>query len=193
MAGFYRILAFLPIDERRRASANWQRRLMKPLIFIAVTLWAANSYAADSTFAEEFGKRWVTTRKLAIGVAEAMPPVQFAFRPDPGSMSFGEQIFHIAQTNYAFCAGLKDTGSPPDPSATGKDALIKFLTGSFDYCTAAIADMTDEQMNRPHSSPDGRLNGRELLLALYVHMAHHRGQSEVYLRIKGIQPPQYVY
>lgn len=193
MAGFYRILAFLPIDERGGARANWQRSQMKPLIFISVTLWAVNSYAADSKFAEEFGKRWVTTRKLAIEVAEAMPPVQYAFRPDPGSMTFAEQISHIAQTNYAFCAGLKDTGSPPDPAATGKDALIKFLAGSFDYCAAAIATMTDDQMNRPHSSPDGRLNGRELLLALYVHMAHHRGQSEVYLRIKGIQPPQYVY
>jgi uncharacterized damage-inducible protein DinB len=48
-------------------------------------------------------------------------------------------------------------------------------------------------MDRPHSSPDGRLNGRELLLAMYVHMAHHRGQQEVYLRIKGIAPPQYVF
>jgi hypothetical protein len=47
----------------------------------------------------------------------------------------------------------------------------------------------------PHSalSPDGRLNGRELMLALYVHVAHRRGQQEVYLRIKGIKPPPYVF
>ena len=43
------------------------------------------------------------------------------------------------------------------------------------------------------TSPDGRLNGREILLALYVHMAHHRGQAEVYLRIKGVAPPPYVF
>jgi len=26
---------------------------------------------------------------------------------------------------------------------------------------------------------------------LLVHMAHHRGQAEVYLRLKGITPPPY--
>jgi hypothetical protein len=139
MAGFYRILAFLPIDETPRALANWQKRTMKPLIFISVALFAAGSYAADSKFADEFGKRWATTRKLAVGVADAMPPVQYAFRPDPGSMSFAEQISHVAQTNYAFCAGLKDTAAPPMPPVTDKDALVKFLADSFDYCSAAIA------------------------------------------------------
>ena len=166
---------------------------MKPLILISLALLASISYAADSKFAEEFGKRWAKTRPLAIGVAEAMPPVQYAFRPDPGSMSFAEQVGHVAQTNYAFCAGLKDTVPPPDPSTTDKDALVKFLADSFDYCSTAIDSITAEQMDRPHSSPDGRLNGRELLLALYVHLAHHRGQEEVYLRIKGIKPPQYVF
>jgi uncharacterized damage-inducible protein DinB len=48
-------------------------------------------------------------------------------------------------------------------------------------------------MNAIHSTPDGRLNGRELLLAAYVHLAHHRGQAEIYLRIKGIKPPPYVF
>jgi uncharacterized damage-inducible protein DinB len=162
-------------------------------IVISIALLAANSYAADSKFTEEFGGRWATTRKLAIGVAEAMPPVQYAFRPDPGSMSFAEQIDHVVQTNYAFCAGLKDVAPPATAAGTDKAALTKLLAGSFDYCSTAIAGMTEEQMNRTHSSPDGDLNGRELLLALYVHMAHHRGQMEVYLRVKGIKPPQYVF
>jgi uncharacterized damage-inducible protein DinB len=164
-----------------------------PTVLVSLALFATTSYAADSPFAKEFGIRWATTRTLALGVAQAMPPVQYAFRPDPGSMSFAEQITHVVQTNYAFCSGLKETAPPPVPSAIDKDAITKSLADSFDYCSAAIASVTDEQMNRPHSSPDGRLNGRELLLALYVHMAHHRGQMEVYLRIKGIAPPQYVF
>jgi uncharacterized damage-inducible protein DinB len=40
-----------------------------------------------------------------------------------------------------------------------------------------------------HNSPDGRLSGREVLLAMYVHVAHHRGQAEIYLRNNGIAPP----
>ena len=38
---------------------------------------------------------------------------------------------------------------------------------------------------------DGKLPGRELLLAMFVHVAHHRGQAEIYLRNNGIVPPQY--
>ncbi len=166
---------------------------MKTLVLISLALFAANSYGADSRFAEEFGNRWTRTRKMAIGVAEAMPPVQYAFRPDPESMSFGEQISHVVQTNYSFCAGLKDTVAPPRQAITEKDALVKAVADSFDYCAAAIASISGEQMERLHSSPDGRLNGRELMLALYVRLAHHRGQQEVYLRIKGIKPPPYVF
>ena len=96
------------MDHWRRADANWRQgaSAMKTFALISAALWTANSYAADSNFAAEFGKRWAATRKMAVGVAEAMPPVQDAFRPDPGSMTFGEQIDHIAQINYAFCAGL---------------------------------------------------------------------------------------
>ena len=71
--------------------------------------------------------------------------------------------------------------------------MVKYIGDSFDYCSAQISSVTNEQMNSIHNTPDGRLNGRELLLALYVHMAHHRGQAEIYLRIKGIRPPPYVF
>jgi uncharacterized damage-inducible protein DinB len=42
-----------------------------------------------------------------------------------------------------------------------------------------------------HDSPDGHLPGRDILLAMYIHVAHHRGQAEIYLRDKGIRPPGY--
>ena len=35
------------------------------------------------------------------------------------------------------------------------------------------------------------LPGRDVLLAMYIHVAHHRGQAEIYLRDKGIKPPAY--
>jgi uncharacterized damage-inducible protein DinB len=55
-----------------------------------------------------------------------------------------------------------------------------------------IPNLTEEQLGKVHNSPDGRLPGREVLLAMYVHVAHHRGQAEVYLRDKGIKPPSYM-
>ena len=94
--------------------------------------------------------------------------------------------------NYQFCAGLKDSDSPTLPSPTEKDAVVKFLSGSFDYCSAVIPNLTEEQLNKKHNSPDKRVVGREILLAMYIHVAHHRGQAEIYLRDKGIGPPSYM-
>lgn len=123
-----------------------------------------------------------------------MPPEQYTFRPDPGSMTFGELMSHIASTNYAFCAGLQDSSTPQTPAPSDKemDAVVKFLSGSFEFCSTVIPNLTEEQLTKVHNSPDGRLPGREVLLAMFVHVAHHRGQAEVYLRDKGIKPPSYM-
>jgi uncharacterized damage-inducible protein DinB len=106
-------------------------------------------------------------------------------------MDFGQLMSHIATTNYQFCAGLKDTSSPALPTPTGKDAILKFLLDSFQYCAVAINGLTEEDLKATHNSPDGNLPGRDVLLAMYVHVAHHRGQAEIYLRDNGIKPPPY--
>jgi uncharacterized damage-inducible protein DinB len=32
-----------------------------------------------------------------------------------------------------------------------------------------------------------------MILNMFVHTAHHRGQCEVYLRAEGIKPPDYTF
>jgi uncharacterized damage-inducible protein DinB len=72
-----------------------------------------------------------------------------------------------------------------------KDTVVPFLSESFTYCSGIIDNLTAEQLAKSHDSPDGHLPGREVLLAMYIHVAHHRGQAEIYLRDKGIKPPSY--
>ncbi|MBZ5656012.1 MAG: DinB family protein [Acidobacteriia bacterium] len=167
------------------------RAVVALAVLLPLSLLTTNPAAAPANAAGEYAKHFDALRQLSIAVAEAMPPDQYAFRPHPESMNFGQLMSHIATTNYQFCAGLKDSDPPALPSPTDKDAVVKFLSDSFDYCSAVIPNLTDEQLNQPHNSPDGRLLGREILLAMYVHVAHHRGQAEIYLRDKGIRPPSY--
>jgi len=143
--------------------------------------------------AGEYAKHFSALSQLSVAVAQAMPADKYTFRPHPESMTFGELMLHIASTNYAFCAGLKDSDAPKDavPAATDKDGVVKFLAASFDYCSAIIPNLTEAQLSQAHNSPDGRLPGREVLLAMYIHVAHHRGQAEIYLRDQGIKPPSY--
>jgi len=77
------------------------------------------------------------------------------------------------------------------PNPTEKAGIVKLLSDSFAYCGAVLPTLTEAQLAEAHDSPDGHLPGREILLAMFVHVAHHRGQAEIYLRDKGIRPPGY--
>src|SRR5579871_2849982 len=146
---------------------------------------------ADAS-AGEYAQHFAALAKLSVAVAQAMPAEKYGFRPHPESMTFGELMSHIATTNFQFCAGLKDASPPESSSAPDRDAIIKYLSASFDYCSTVISSLTETELNTVHNSPDGRLPGREILLAMYVHVAHHRGQAEIYLRDNGIKPPSYM-
>lgn len=184
---------------------------MKIVALLLLSFTPLSLLAADVTTsaAGEYAKHFAALGKLSVAVAQAMPEDQYGFKPHPDSMDFGQLVAHIATTNYQFCAGLKDTEPPPLPSMAvknpppsssmagvnagmNKNAIVKFLSDSFDYCAAIIPSLSTAQLDAPHDSPDGRLFGREVLLAMYVHVAHHRGQAEIYLRDKGIKPPPYM-
>ena len=156
------------------------------LPFVLLTATAASP-------AGEYAQHFSALSQLSVAVAQAMPADEYAFKPHPESMTFGELMLHIASTNYAFCAGLRDGKAPgaAAPAAADKDGVVKFLAGSFDYCSGIIPQLSEQQLTAVHNSPDGRLPGREVLLAMYIHVAHHRGQAEIYLRDKGIKPPGY--
>jgi uncharacterized damage-inducible protein DinB len=161
------------------------------ILVVLLSLLSAIAVAVPANAAAEYATHFGALSDLSIAVAEAMPPDQYSFRPHPESMNFGELMSHIANTNYQFCAGLKDSSPPALPSPTDKDGVVKFLSDSFAYCSTVIPNLTDEQLGKYHNSPDGRLLGREILLVMYIHVAHHRGQAEIYLRDKGIRPPSY--
>ena len=160
-------------------------------LFLTVIVCAAGARSATSAAAGEYAKHFGALTELSLAVGVAMPAEKYGFKPHPESMEFGELMSHIAATNYQFCAGLKDVASPPLLNPTGKPEVLKFLSDSFDYCSGIITNLTDAQLARSHNSPDGYLPGRDVLLALYIHVAHHRGQAEIYLRDNGIKPPGY--
>lgn len=110
---------------------------------------------------------------------------------------------HIGNANLGACSnagGLSKPALPPKiaewSNATAKvdidkETAISFLKDSFDFCDKAVAAMTPERMDSVVGPPARHLTGFEWLWAYFTHTAHHRGQAEVYLRVKGIKPPAY--
>src|SRR5260370_29624269 len=72
-----------------------------------------------------------------------------------------------------------------------KETAIPFLKDSFDFCNQAVAAMTPARMDTVVGPPARNLTGFEWLWAYFTHTAHHRRHAEVYLRVKGIKPPDY--
>jgi hypothetical protein len=99
-------------------------------VLMGVSSLLANPAGAAQKPAAEYAQHFDPLAKLSVEVAKAMPADQYEFRPHSEPMNFGELMLHIASTNYAFCAGLKDSGSPstPSPAAADEEAVVKFLS-----------------------------------------------------------------
>jgi len=171
-------------------------------LFVSIALCAffsSATFAADETkiaskYSTEFVKHWKTARELTVAVADAMPAENYDFKPNPEEMSFGEQVAHIAQANYAYCSRMSNGKSPfAKPEKFDKATVTKLAGESFDYCSEVVTPLTDAQLNEMRG-PEGRQSSvREMTEGVMVHMAHHRGQIEVYLRLKNIKPPTYKF
>jgi len=162
-------------------------RIPKLLSAVLVTLPVV---AAENDSKALFAKHWQVAKEFTLAVAEAMPPEGYDFKPNPEELSFGQLMIHIAAQNSDSCASATGTKPLAEPNATDRQTAIKFLTDSFDKCTKELDAMPPEQLNHEVYKFRGQpVLAREALWYTFTHMAHHRGQAEVYLRVKNIKPP----
>ena len=150
----------------------------------------------------EFIQDWKQSKQFTIAVAEAMPAEFYNFKPNPDEMTFGEQMVHIAGSNvfrFQQISGIQPPFNfdPSKPQATDKQSVTRMLDQSFDYVIKVLPQITAEQLQRKWHIPSwqGRTDpeGRAMIMNMFVHTAHHRAQCEVYLRVKGIKPPDYTF
>jgi len=139
-------------------------------------------------------KHMKTSRDFTLKVAEAMPEDSYDFKLTPPQMSFAEQMIHIAQAQDFFLSYLAgEKTSDAKPSSKSKAAVVAFLKASFDKAIARAESVTAEQLHTTFKTDEGPLTGLELLLGDLDHTTHHRASAEMYLRAKGITPPQYAF
>ncbi len=160
---------------------------------------------AQTSVKDALVKHSKTSGEFTIAVASSMPTESYNFRPDPEEMSFGQLMRHIAAVNLKACANASGMTRPTLPSKmaelakdTGnvdveKETAIQFLNVSFDFCHKAVASMSSERMDTVVGPPASHLTGFEWLGSYLTHTAHHRGQAHIYLRAKGIKPPDYEF
>jgi uncharacterized damage-inducible protein DinB len=138
-----------------------------------------------------------------VEAADAMPADKYSFAPTMGEFtgvrSFGQQVKHLAATNYILAAGT--LGEPPPADAgdeTGPEALrtkadiLEYLRGSFralHRAAAAIDEGNQVVGNVPISPLIGRATRLGYVQEAPLHAYDHYGQMVVYLRMNGVVPP----
>ncbi|MGE5215241.1 MAG: DinB family protein [Nitrospirota bacterium] len=190
------------------------------LITTALSLAAASAYAQPAksspaagaspstppTIASSIDREISIVEKEVLDAAGAMPEDKFDFSPEklnlPGSdykgvRTFGEQLKHIAASNYLIWSPI--TGEkPPDTVNDGKGPdnmkakadIIKYVKDSFAFGHKAVATLNSSNLVEPITSTSGRPTTR-LFLATFApaHCFDHYGQMIEYLRLNGIVPP----
>lgn len=176
--------------------------MTKTLVLLAAS--AAGAFA-QSTVKEAMIKHWKTSGEFTLAVARAMPADGYDFKPNAEQMSYGQLMAHIAGVNQNACANASGLDRPALTGKIGewakdtlkvsvdRDTAIGFLESSFAFCDRAVAAMTAERFDNVVGPANRKLTGFEWLWGYFTHTAHHRGQAEVYLRVKGIKPPEYTF
>ncbi|HEY6978115.1 MAG TPA: DinB family protein [Chitinophagaceae bacterium] len=124
------------------------------------------------------------SRKYTLGVADKMPGNLYNFKPTDAVWDFRELLHHIAygidwwNENY-----IKATETAWEPPAVKgeKMEIIANLDKAYESLKGTICNL--------------QLNDKAMLgfNATLDHITHHRGQAVLYLRCKGITPPEYTY
>jgi uncharacterized damage-inducible protein DinB len=159
---------------------------------------------AQTTIKDAMIKHWKATGDLTLAVAKAMPAEDYGFRPNPEEMSFGQLMAHIALADRGACANASGMTAPALSGAIAsfakdnkqdvdKESAVAFQTQVFDFCNQAVAKIELAELDKVVGPPNRNLTGYEWLWSYFTHTAHHRGQAEVYLRVKNIKPPTYVF
>jgi len=180
---------------------------------LAVAVWLTVAVFSCLTFAQQKPSEPTTmaavlNRQLSdlerefVPAAEAMPEDKFGFAPTNGEFkgvrNFGQQIKHVAASNYLIAAAILREKPPAiikgedgPETMNSKTEVLQFLKDSFQYTHKAFAAINEKNATAPIKNPFGQGSVTRLGLSTEAigHCFNHYGQMVEYLRMNGIIPP----
>lgn len=153
--------------------------------------------SVDSLFIRAAYAKLESAAAYTLGVAKAMPAENYAYKPSPGEMSFGQQLIHISRnlgwlSSYYLADKEKNPVSEADLKLHQKDSIIAVVNRTYNYALARLKQFPADHLPDTVSFFAGPMSKLQIINLLNDHQTHHRGQLVVYLRLNGIKPPAYV-
>ena len=172
----------------------WTSIPMLLIVTAALIATTTLSASAQTPLQATIAKHLATSRDFTLKVAEAMPAADYGFKLTLPQMSFAGQMIHLSQSFTYFLSSFSgEKPNPAKPKSESKEDVLAFIRQSYDDAIAKVQKLTPEQLAKTYQSEEGTSTGTELLLGMMDHTTHHRASAEMYLRAKGITPPEYQF
>lgn len=139
---------------------------------------------------------WTRAKNWTKEYLDKMPEDGLNFKPVPEIRSFAEQMLHLASANFNY--GVRGTGATNPYQGKNlekmdeyknKAALSKIVLESYDFVMASIKAMDVAKLDERIVVRGNNIPRAEALVMGFEHQTHHRGQTTIYLRMKGVTPP----
>ncbi len=153
---------------------------------VALAQQPANALVAGQEFV------YSMVKNNLIRAAEKMPEENYAFKPTPEVMTFGELLGHVADSQYTYCYSVTGERLPSPGLQKAKKTKAEMIAGlkeAFSLCDKAYAGLTDAKAMEL-MPVFGRQQPRLTVLTFNTaHNDEHYGNIVTYMRMKGLIPP----
>lgn len=179
------------------------RNITKPLLLLALFIFASANLVVtgdsqlEASMKDAYVADWERAKAYSLEYIDAMPEEGITYKPNDEVRSFAEQFLHTAQGNIGLVGNATgatriyaDTNLEKETSFHSKAALKEVTIEAYDWCIAAVKNMDMSKADEMTGPNDNFMFSRiEWLKKAFEHQTHHRGQTTIYLRMYGIEPP----
>lgn len=151
---------------------------------------------SDDSVKAQLVRDWERAKVYTKAYLDAMPEDGVSFKPSPEIRSFAEQMLHLS----AATIGLVSTATGKAKIYDGKNleksdelktksALTKVVLESYNYAIDAVKGLDASKLSEMVTMGKNSVSRLTLINKGFEHQTHHRGQCTIYLRMKGVAPP----
>jgi uncharacterized damage-inducible protein DinB len=165
------------------------------ILFSLLALVFISSSAMAQFTQSQMVTEWQRAKAYTKAYLDAMPEDGYGFKPTPEIRSFAQQMLHLADANFFFISTASGKPSPAGKVSVEKtvpqtkEAVTKTVMDSYDFVISSLQAMTPAQMDEMATVEGRTLSKSNIFGKAFEHQTHHRGQTTVYLRLKGVTPP----
>jgi len=139
---------------------------------------------------------WERAKAYTKEYLDAMPEDGMSLKPTPDIRSFAEQMLHMSQGTI----GLIASGTGATPIFQGKSlekmdelktklAMTQVVMQAYDFAIESIRNLDASKLSNIVKRGNYNVSQYGWLNKAFEHQTHHRAQATIYLRLKGIKPP----